>query len=281
MPELPEVETTRLGLAPHLIGRRITQITLHRRDLRWPIPEQIYALQGAMIHALSRRAKYLLVETDAGTALWHLGMSGSLRILNPETERKLHDHVSWHLDSGMQLRFHDPRRFGCLLYLSPDPPADCAAAEPGISALSLLNVLGPEPLADAFNGADFYRASRNRKQPIKHFLMDQANVTGVGNIYAAESLFQAGVRPNRAAGSLTKLECQRLVLYVKTILASAITQGGTTLRDFVNPDGVPGYFEQALFVYGRAGKPCKRCESVILLAALGNRQSSYCPKCQR
>ncbi len=277
MPELPEVETTRLGLAPHLLGKRISQITLHRRDLRWPIPEQIYALQGAMINALTRRAKYLLMETDVGTALWHLGMSGSLRILAPDTDRKLHDHVAWQLDSGLQLRFHDPRRFGCLLYLPPD------GAEPttGVSAASLLKVLGPEPLSEAFNGTDFHRATRSRKQPIKHFLMDQAQVTGVGNIYAAESLFQAGIRPTRQAGTLTRPECQRLVLYVKTILASAIEQGGTTLRDFINPDGMPGYFEQALFVYGRAGLPCERCNSVILLAALGSRQSSYCPKCQR
>lgn len=277
MPELPEVETTRLGLAPHLLGRRISKINLHRRDLRWPIPEQIYALEGKLIHALTRRAKYLLVETDAGSALWHLGMSGSLRVLAPDAERKLHDHVDWQLDSGMQLRFHDPRRFGCLLYL----PLDGAEPTGGISAASLLKVLGPEPLSDAFNARDFHRVTRNRKQPIKHFLMDQAQVTGVGNIYAAESLFQAGIRPTRQAGSLTRPECQRLVLSVKTILASAIAQGGTTLRDFINPDGMPGYFEQALFVYGRAGLPCKVCKSDILLAALGNRQSSYCARCQR
>lgn len=277
MPELPEVETTRLGLSPHLIGRRITKITLHRRDLRWPIPEQIYALEGALIHSISRRAKYLLIETDSGTALWHLGMSGSLRVLSPETERKLHDHVDWQLDSGMQLRFHDPRRFGCLLFLGDDS----SSLETGVSAKKLLGVLGPEPLSAAFNGLDFYRASRNRKLPIKHFLMDQGNVTGVGNIYAAESLFQAGVRPTRAAGTLSRAECNRLVQFVKAILGSAIAQGGTTLRDFVNPDGVPGYFEQALFVYGRAGMPCKRCNSTILLAALGNRQSSFCPKCQK
>jgi formamidopyrimidine-DNA glycosylase len=269
MPELPEVETTKRGLTPHLLEQRIEKIVLRRADLRWPIPEKILTLEGQVIRALSRRAKYLLVHTDVGDAVWHLGMSGSLRVLPTATPVRLHDHVDWLLPDQRVLRFHDPRRFGSLLYQNQ--------AEP----LALLAHLGPEPLSDAFDADYLFRHTRARSVPIKHRLMDQACVVGVGNIYAAEALFQAGVRPQRIASKVTKMECQKLVDAIKSILQYAIERGGTTLRDFINPDGAPGYFEQELFVYGRFGEPCKRCAAPIKAAALGNRQSLFCGKCQR
>ncbi len=270
MPELPEVETTRAGLAPHLIGARIEKIILRRANLRWPIPDAIHSLAGQRIDAITRRAKYLLMHTEQGSALWHLGMSGSLRVLAPEVAPRLHDHVDWQLDSGKNLRFYDPRRFGCLMFQAPG------------TQHPLLAELGPEPLAlEDFTPDYLYARSRSRAQVVKAFLMDQATVVGVGNIYVAESLFHAHVRPQRKAGSLTRIECARLVAAIQAILRHAIQRGGTTLRDFINPDGAPGYFEQELFVYGRAGLPCKICAAPIKAADLGPRQSLYCAKCQR
>jgi formamidopyrimidine-DNA glycosylase len=282
MPELPEVETTRLGLLPHLLGRRIQSMQLRRQDLRWPIPEQVQSLQGAVITALRRRAKYILLDTEQGSALWHLGMSGSLRMQNHDAPLRTHDHVIWRLDSDLELRFHDPRRFGCLLYLPNASLAQTANKASGaMSAEALLQQLGPEPLSDDFSADRLFQQTRGRHTPIKHFLMDQKNVVGVGNIYAAESLFLAGIRPMRAAHRIKRAEAEKLVALIKQILRDAITQGGTTLRDFVNPDGQPGYFEQALFVYGREGQPCKICASPIRAAKLGTRQSCYCPRCQK
>ena len=276
MPELPEVETTRNGLAPHLIGARVDKILLRRPNLRWPIPVEIQTLSGQVITAVSRRAKYLLMHTDAGSALWHLGMSGSLRVLAANVEPREHDHVDWQLDTGKNLRFYDPRRFGCLMFQAPD------------TVHPLLAALGPEPLSEhasgnlpEFNADYLFARSRGRSQVVKSFLMDQATVVGVGNIYVAESLFQARVKPQRAAGSLSKSECIRLVTAIQGILRHAIARGGTTLRDFINPDGAPGYFEQELFVYGREGQPCKVCAQPIKAANLGPRQSLYCGKCQR
>jgi formamidopyrimidine-DNA glycosylase len=269
MPELPEVETTKRGLEPHLLGQRIRHIVLRRANLRWPIPTELAQLQDQRIDALSRRAKYLLVHTQAGDAIWHLGMSGSLRVLDAATPVQLHDHVDWQLEDGRVLRFHDPRRFGSLLYQAPGEQH------------ALLAHLGPEPLSEDFSAAYLYQATRGRSCAIKHRLMDQACVVGVGNIYAAEALFQAGVRPARAAGKVTLAQCQRLVTAVKTILEFAIARGGTTLRDFINPDGAPGYFEQELFVYGRLGQACKVCGAKIKAAALGPRQSYFCSRCQR
>lgn len=276
MPELPEVETTLNGLAPHLIGTRISKILLRRPNLRWPIPVEIQTLNGQMINAMTRRAKYLLMHTDAGSALWHLGMSGSLRVLEANVEPREHDHVDWQLDTGKTLRFYDPRRFGCLMFQAPD------------TIHPLLAALGPEPLSEHaspdlpdFTAEYLYARSRGRSQVVKSFLMDQATVVGVGNIYVAESLFQARVKPQRAAGSLNKSECTRLVSAIQGILRHAIARGGTTLRDFINPDGAPGYFAQELFVYGREGQPCKVCAQPIKAANLGPRQSLYCGKCQR
>jgi formamidopyrimidine-DNA glycosylase len=269
MPELPEVETTRRGLEPHLKGRRITAVTLRRPDLRWPIPAEIGALlPGQPILGIRRRAKYLLLDTAPGSALLHLGMSGSLRVLPAKTQVTTHDHVDLVLDSGRVLRFNDPRRFGCLLWQTQG------------STHELLRDLGPEPLSAEFDGDALFERSRGRSASVKTFLMDQATVVGVGNIYAAESLFQAGIAPSRQAGRVSRERYRALAVAVKAILTHAIRRGGTTLRDFISPDGAPGYFEQELFVYGREGEPCRRCGRTLRGSRLGNRATAWCPSCQ-
>lgn len=269
MPELPEVETTRRGLSPHLIGRRVLAVTV-RKALRWPVPDELrFGLADQRIDAIERRAKYLLVHTRAGSALLHLGMSGSLRVLPHATPAGLHDHVDWRLDSERILRYTDPRRFGCQLWQPP------GATHP------LLAELGPEPLADDFDGDYLWKLSRGRRTGVKLFLMDQKVVVGVGNIYAAEALFAAGIHPKRAAGQVSRERYARLAAEVRRVLDYAIGRGGTTLRDFINPDGAPGYFEQELFVYGRAGEPCKVCGTKIRAMTLGQRSSFFCPRCQR
>ncbi len=270
MPELPEVETTRRGLAPHLEGRRITSVLLRRPDLRWPIPRAIKRqLPQQQILAVRRRAKYLLIDTEPGSALLHLGMSGVLRVLAPSTPLGAHDHVDIGLDSGQVLRFTDPRRFGCLLWQAAG------------STHELLAGLGPEPLTADFDGDYLFDLSRKRKAPVKTFLMDQSVVVGVGNIYVAEALFRAGIAPTRAAGSVGRERYERLATAVKDILAHAIHRGGTTLRDFLNADGAPGYFEQELFVYGREGEACKTCGRRLRGDRLGNRATAWCGHCQR
>ncbi|TQM16648.1 DNA-(apurinic or apyrimidinic site) lyase [Pseudoxanthomonas sp. 3HH-4] len=275
MPELPEVETTRRGLAPHVEGRRIHTVTLRRPDLRWPIPPEVAReLPGQRIDAVRRRAKYLLMDTAAGSAVLHLGMSGSLRVLPATTRVGAHDHVDIALDSergrsGRVLRFTDPRRFGCLLW------------QPVGQVHPLLQGLGPEPLSDAFDGDYLFALSRGRRAPVKTFLMDQAVVVGVGNIYAAESLFRAGISPLRAAGKVSRERYVALATAVKDILAYAITRGGTTLRDFLNPDGAPGYFEQELSAYGRGGEACPRCGRAMKQATIGQRTTVWCGYCQR
>ncbi|KAF1689348.1 bifunctional DNA-formamidopyrimidine glycosylase/DNA-(apurinic or apyrimidinic site) lyase [Pseudoxanthomonas koreensis] len=271
MPELPEVETTRRGLAPHVEGRRVATVTLRRPDLRWPIPEEIRRdLPGRRIAAVRRRAKYLLLDTDEGdSALLHLGMSGMLRVLPADTPVGSHDHVDIALDSGRVLRFTDPRRFGSLLW------------QPAGSEHELLRGLGPEPLSDAFHGDYLFERSRGRSAPVKAFLMDQRIVVGVGNIYAAESLYRAGISPLRAAGRISCGRYAALAGAARDILAHAITRGGTTLRDFLNPDGAPGYFEQELSVYGRGGLPCPGCGTPLREASIGQRASVWCPRCQR
>lgn len=270
MPELPEVETTRRGIAPYVEGHRITRVLLRRADLRWPIPRAIRtALPGQRIDAVERRAKYLLLHTGAGSALLHLGMSGSLRVLAPETPVGAHDHYDLALDSGRVLRYTDPRRFGCLLWQAPG------------KVHPLLAGLGPEPLGAAFDGDHLWALSRGRSAAVKTFLMDQGVVVGVGNIYASEALFAAGIHPKRAAGEVSRARYARLADEVKRILAHAITRGGTTLRDFLAPDGAPGYFEQELAVYGRAGEPCRACGTEVRAVTLGQRSTFYCPRCQR
>lgn len=270
MPELPEVETTRRGIERHLLGRRITALTLRRPDLRWPIPAtELQAMQDAEILAVRRRAKYLLVDVAAGSALVHLGMSGMLRVLPADVAIGPHDHVDLALDDGRVLRFTDPRRFGCLLW------------QAARTTHPLLAGLGPEPLDDGFDGAYLFRASRGRRGPVKPFLMDQSVVVGVGNIYAAEALFEASIDPRRAAGRISLARYEALAAAVKRILAHAIERGGTTLRDFLNPDGAPGYFEQELFAYGREGQPCKRCGAPLRALRLGQRATAFCARCQR
>jgi len=270
MPELPEVETTCRGLAPHLIGRTVVGLTIRQPQLRWPIPAALRKnLPGQRIDAIERRAKYLLVHTKAGTAVLHLGMSGSLRVLSATTPVGVHDHVDWHLDSGRVLRFTDPRRFGSQLWQAPG------------KTHPLLEGLGPEPLDEDFDGDHMWTLSRGRKAPVKTFLMDQAIVVGVGNIYASEALFAAGIHPKRAAGSVSRERYAKLADKVKRVLAYAITRGGTTLRDFISPDSEPGYFEQELFVYGREGERCKVCGTPIKAMTIGQRSAFYCSKCQR
>ena len=270
MPELPEVETTRRGLAPHVEGRTVTGVTLRRPDLRWPIPAEVRELlPGQRIDRVRRRAKYLLLDTEAGSALLHLGMSGSLRVLPAATAVKAHDHVDLSLDSRRVLRFTDPRRFGCLLW---QPPGETH---------ELLRGLGPEPLSDAFDGDYLFALSRGRKAPVKTFLMDQKVVVGVGNIYAAEALFEAGISPLRAAGKVSRERYALLAAAVKRILAYAIDRGGTTLRDFISPDGEPGYFELELAAYGRGGEPCPRCGRPLKQAAIGQRATVWCGHCQK
>jgi len=275
MPELPEVETTRRGLAPHLEGRRVSAVVLRRPDLRWPVPPEVAGrLPGQRIAAVRRRAKYLLLDTAAGSAVLHLGMSGSLRVLPATAPVRLHDHVDIVLRASAGtparvLRFNDPRRFGCLLW------------QPAGETHPLLRGLGPEPLSDDFDGDHLFQCSRGRKVPVKVLLMDQRIVVGVGNIYAAEALFAAGISPLRAAGRISRERYARLADAVKRVLADAVGRGGTTLRDFLAPDGTPGYFEQELAAYGRGGEPCPRCGRPLRQAWIGQRNTVWCAACQR
>ncbi|EPG5417635.1 bifunctional DNA-formamidopyrimidine glycosylase/DNA-(apurinic or apyrimidinic site) lyase [Pseudomonas aeruginosa] len=270
MPELPEVETTRRGIAPYLEGQRVERVIVRERRLRWPIPEDLdVRLSGQRIVSVERRAKYLLLGAEAGTLISRLGMSGSLRLVESGTPASRHEHVDIELASGMALRYTDPRRFGAMLWsLAP-------------LEHELLRNLGPEPLTDAFAGQRLFELSRGRSMAVKPFIMDNAVVVGVGNIYASEALFAAGIDPRKPAGSISKARYLRLAEEIKRILAIAIERGGTTLRDFVGGDGQPGYFQQELFVYGRGGEFCKVCGSTLREIRLGQRASVYCPRCQR
>lgn len=271
MPELPEVETTRRGISPHLQGRCVRELVVRQPKLRWPVPEALPGLlRDQVIRSVQRRSKYLLLAFDTGTAILHLGMSGSLRIIAADEPAAAHDHVDLQLDNGRALRFTDPRRFGCLLWQAVGEPTH-----------PLLASLGPEPLSDAFDGAYLFKRSRGRKVPIKSFLMDAKIVVGVGNIYANEALFAAGIRPDRPAGRVSRQRYEVLADQVRTILTRAIEKGGTTLRDFVGGDGKPGYFRQELAVYGRGGLPCAACEAPLVEIRLGQRSTVYCRHCQR
>ena len=274
MPELPEVETTRRGIVPYLVGRRVHRVVLRRTSLRWPIPAEISELlPGQRIDAVERRAKYLLLHTRAGSALLHLGMTGVLRVLPVDAAAGRHDHVDIVFGRGGAraeriLRFTDARRFGSLLWQAPG------------EVHPLLAALGPEPLEDAFDGDTLWRASRGRVAAVKTLLMDSHVVVGVGNIYASEALFAAGIDPRRAAGGISRTRYARLAREVKLLLARAIERGGTTLRDFINPDGKPGYFLRELCVYGHAGENCPACATVIRQVTLGQRSTFWCPRCQ-
>ncbi|HKJ77014.1 MAG TPA: bifunctional DNA-formamidopyrimidine glycosylase/DNA-(apurinic or apyrimidinic site) lyase [Gammaproteobacteria bacterium] len=271
MPELPEVETTRRGIAPHLEGRRIVRVIVREPRLRWPVdPELPAILEGQTVHAVGRRAKYLLLATDAGTVLLHLGMSGSLRLVPAGTAPGRHDHLDLCLDDGRCLRLNDPRRFGSVHWTGDAPETH-----------RLLAALGPEPLGTAFDGAHLYGLSRGRTAAVKAFLMDSRVVVGVGNIYASEALFRAGIHPRRPAGRVGRGRYLALADAVREVLGEAVAAGGTTLRDFVDSDGRPGYFAQSLRVYGKAGAPCPACGATLRQERIGQRATYYCPRCQR
>lgn len=270
MPELPEVETTRRGILPHLQGQRIAGVVVRQPRLRWPVPPGLSRhLTGQVIGEVQRRAKYLLLPIGQGTLIWHLGMSGSLRVLPPATPLLTHDHIDLQLASGSVLRFNDPRRFGCVLWTTDDP-----------SGHKLLKSLGPEPLTEDFDVDYLAARARGRSVAIKQFIMDAKVVVGVGNIYASEALFRAGIRPTRAAGRIRRVELEQLVIAIRTVLGEAIAVGGTTLRDYVSPDGTPGYFRQQLFVYERAGEACRRCGTAVRQRVQGQRSTYFCPTCQ-
>ncbi len=269
MPELPEVETVRAGISPHIKGAKIRGVEVYHRQLRYPIPKEIEQLYGATIEDVERRAKYLILTTSKGKVLIHLGMSGAIRILSDDFEHKKHDHFVLRLSEEKVLIYNDPRRFGFILLYGNDEP------------IPFLEKLAPEPLSDAFSAEYLHPKLKGRTRPIKSILMDQAFVVGAGNIYANESLFMAGIDPKRPANNLSFGEVERLVAEVKKVLARAIEQGGTTLKDFTTPDGSPGYFAQELLVYGQKGQPCPLCGQEIVRIVLGNRATYFCPQCQK
>ncbi len=269
MPELPEVETTRRGLEPHVVGRRIVSLTVHEPRLRWRVPDDLpRKLAGQRITGTGRRAKYLLIGLESGSLIVHLGMSGNLRVLPAARPRIAHDHYDLLLDSGSTLRFNDPRRFGSLHYTSDDPLQH-----------PLLARLAPEPFDPEFDAGYLWRITRRRRASIKQVLMNSRLVVGVGNIYASEALFRARIRPRRRAQSLSRDEAGRLVKAVRAVLSHAIKVGGTTLRDYVGADGEPGYFRQRLYVYER--QECRVCGTPIRQLTQQGRSSYYCPACQR
>lgn len=271
MPELPEVETTRLGILPYIKGKQIRHITVRERRLRWPVPRTLNkTLTGQTINDVLRRGKYLLFKTDIGTLILHLGMSGSLRICTSKEPATKHDHFDICLNNNKCLRLNDPRRFGCVLWTTQ-----------ATEKHKLLKSLGPEPFDDSFNADYLYQRSRKRKLAIKNFIMDAHVVVGVGNIYASESLFLAGINPKRAAGNISLARYERLVSTIKEVLTAALNAGGSTLKDFTAPNGKPGYFQHHFKVYGKTGLACENCNSAIHQITLGQRSTFYCPSCQR
>jgi formamidopyrimidine-DNA glycosylase len=270
MPELPEVETTRRGIAPHILGQCITELLVRERRLRWPVARELAKqLRGQRITAVTRRGKYLLLRMPAGSLIIHLGMSGSLRLVDTQSPVKKHDHLDIVFEHGQILRYHDPRRFGCVLF-----------TQEATEEHFLLKDLGVEPLERGFTGKYLYALSRGRSLAVKLFIMNSHIVVGVGNIYASEALFLAGIHPKHAAGKITLERYNALAKAIKQVLRASIQQGGTTLRDFVNGDGKPGYFRQQLRVYGRAGEPCRQCQQPIRHIVLGKRATYYCTHCQ-
>lgn len=271
MPELPEVETTRAGIAPRITGRRVTSVIVRERRLRWPVPRRLESeLVGQTVGGVGRRAKYLLLNTRAGSAILHLGMSGSLRILTRSAPVLKHDHVDIRFGKSLVLRFNDPRRFGCLLWTRRDPLRH-----------PLLAGLGPEPLEDDFSADHLWQRAHGRRLAVKPFIMDARTVVGVGNIYASEALFRAGIHPRRPAGRVSRARYACLVEEIRGVLGDAISAGGTTLRDYADSDGLPGYFSRALAVYGRNEEPCSRCGAPIRQEVIGQRSTYFCAACQR
>ncbi|MEZ9746864.1 bifunctional DNA-formamidopyrimidine glycosylase/DNA-(apurinic or apyrimidinic site) lyase [Vibrio splendidus] len=268
MPELPEVEVSRMGISPHLVGEKIKTLTFRTPKLRWDIPQELKRLEGQVIRSISRRAKYLLIETDTGTAIVHLGMSGSLRVLDADFPAAKHDHVDLKLTNGKILRYNDPRRFGAWLWSAPD------------EIHTVLLGSGPEPLTDDFNADYIAEKAEKRKVAVKQFIMDNKVVVGVGNIYANEALFSSRIHPLRPANKITQAEWVLLTQEIKEVLATAIKQGGTTLKDFAQADGKPGYFAQELQVYGKAGEKCPNCKALIQELKIGQRNTFFCEECQ-
>lgn len=268
MPELPEVEITKQGITPYVIGQSIDRIDIHHRSLRYPVSDSLMLMEGAVITDVTRRAKYLMIHSDGFYLVIHLGMSGSLRISEMDEPRKKHDHIVFKLSNGKELRYHDPRRFGfVLLYPGDEIPA-------------YMTKLAPEPLSDDFNHTYFKTIIQNKKQPIKSFIMDQKFVVGVGNIYANEALFMSEIHPEKPAQDLKPKEQKLLVESIKTVLSRAIGEGGTTLKDFVQPDGTHGYFAHSLSVYGRDKAECINCGMAIQKIVIAQRSTYFCPICQ-
>ena len=271
MPELPEVETTCRGISPYIEGAKIRKVIVRDSRLRWPVPDDLPSLmKNKVVDTVKRRAKYILLGLTNGTAILHLGMSGSLRIVNNKEPINKHDHVDIVFDNGHILRLTDPRRFGSFLWQAGD-----------VGTHKLIINLGPEPLTEEFDGERLFQLSRKRKVPVKTFIMNNATVVGVGNIYANEALFMSGIRPTVEAGKISRARYVRLAAEIKIVLAKAIEQGGTTLKDFVGGDGKPGYFKQQLNVYGRGGEPCVNCGKVLIEERIGQRATVYCRCCQR
>lgn len=270
MPELPEVETTLSGIAPHLTNKTITQVVIRQPKLRWPILANLAEiLTGQRIHAMMRRAKYILFSCDSGTLIMHLGMSGRVRLLTSNTPPGKHDHLDLSVD-GYLLRYTDPRRFGSFLWTEEPPDQH-----------PLLMHIGPEPLSDELNGEYLWKQSRKRKIPVKAFIMNSHVVAGVGNIYANEALYLANIRPTRAAYRITRQQYDKLSITIKTVLKQAIAKGGTTLKDFLSSAGLPGYFQTVLNVYGREGELCFQCKTKLKSVFITKRASVYCPRCQK
>ena len=267
MPELPEVETTKTSLRP-LLHHRVQSVTVRDSRLRWAIPDDISCLVGQELRALKRRSKYILAEFETDQMLWHLGMSGSFRLSTAQDELRKHDHLILTFDDGTELRYHDPRRFGCILWLNDEHQK------------KLIDTLGPEPLSDAFNADYLYEKLRTKQVGIKIAIMDNHVVVGVGNIYATESLFNQGIHPAQPANTLSSEQIAGLVVEIKRILSHAIQLGGSTLRDYTNAMGENGYFQQTLLAYGRAGEMCVNCETTLENMKLGQRASVFCPQCQ-
>ncbi len=269
MPELPEVEVSRLGISPWLLNQTINKIIVRDKRLRWPVPDEIFLAEGKTIVNIRRRAKYLLIDVGDGEIILHLGMSGKLRVIDAAFPSIKHDHIDIVLSNGKCLRFNDPRRFGACLW------------QPKGETHTLLSKLGPEPLTDDFDAERLVALSKGKKSPVKTFIMDNDVVVGVGNIYANEALFMSGIDPRRAAGRVSAKRYALLTAAIKEVLAKAIEQGGTTLKDFAQSDGNPGYFAQHLRVYGRAGKECEVCSTEIKSVVIGQRNTFYCPNCQK
>lgn len=270
MPELPEVETTVQGLKRYTEGKTIGRVVFHRDNIRYPLDKAwIAAISDNRIRQITRRAKLIVMHLDKGLLLWHLGMTGSLRVSRADEAKRRHDHIECYLSDGRILRFHDPRRFGYLKWFADQTALDASIAHYGV-----------EPLSDDFNADALWQHARRKRQAVKNFIMDQSVVVGVGNIYACEALFAAAIRPQTPCGSISRARYQCLVTAIQQILQKAIAEGGTTLKDFENADAKPGYFQQSLAVYGRKDQPCPQCQTLIKTIKLGGRNSFYCPMCQ-